>query len=197
MSMALALAASAHAAATTVRVCVNSGTYASAFVFVRAESITGQMFKSAGVALAWHSAASAPCQGLPAARTVILEFVGNRPAGEHPDALAYALPYEADRVVVLYDRIEASADGPTQVSTLLAHVMTHEITHLLQGISRHSETGVMKAHWSAHDFLQMAYKPLPFAPEDIDLIQRGLRGLPGLAASADSVAPPAVPAKLP
>ena len=33
----------------------------------------------------------------------------------------------------------------------------------------------MKAHWDAHDFMQMALTPLPFAPEDIELIQRGLR----------------------
>jgi hypothetical protein len=34
---------------------------------------------------------------------------------------------------------------------------------------------LMKAHWDAHDFAQMAYKPLRFAPEDIELIQLGLR----------------------
>jgi hypothetical protein len=33
----------------------------------------------------------------------------------------------------------------------------------------------MKAHWDATDFLQMTQIPLPLAPEDIDLIQRGLR----------------------
>ena len=192
MSMALALVASAHAA-TTVRVCVNSGTSVSTFIFARAEAITGRMFKGAGIALDWHSVANARCRGLQPARSVKLDFVAGRPAGEHPGALAYAQPYEADRVVVLYDRVEASADGPTQVSTLLAHVIAHEITHLLQGISRHSETGVMKAQWSAHDFLQMAYKPLPFTPEDVDLIHRGLRRF---AASADSVASLAVPAEL-
>jgi hypothetical protein len=66
--------------------------------------------------------------------------------------------------------------------------MTHEITHILQGISRHSLTGVMKAHWDAHDFAQMAYQPLPFAPEDVDLIQQGLLTQ---AAGADSSAPSA------
>ena len=89
--------------------------------------------------------------------------------------MAYAQPYEGVHIVVLYYRIEANTDGPTQASTFLAHVMTHEITHLLQGFSRHSETGVMKAHWDASDFMQMAHRPLPFAPEDIDLIHRGLQ----------------------
>ncbi len=66
--------------------------------------------------------------------------------------------------------------------------MTHEITHLLQGVSRHYQTGVMKANWDAHDFAQMAYEPLPFAPEDIELIQLGLRRP---AAAAVSAVPPA------
>jgi hypothetical protein len=52
--------------------------------------------------------------------------------------------------------------------------MTHEITHLLQGISRHSATGVMKARWGTKDVVDMANNPLPFTPEDIDLIQCGL-----------------------
>jgi hypothetical protein len=28
---------------------------------------------------------------------------------------------------------------------VLAHVLVHEITHILQGIDRHSESGVMKS----------------------------------------------------
>jgi hypothetical protein len=46
----------------------------------------------------------------------------------------------------------------------------------------------MKAYWGTHDFLQMAENPLPLAPEDIDLIQRGLRQRAGGAGSA--VSPP-------
>jgi hypothetical protein len=37
---------------------------------------------------------------------------------------------------------------------------------------------VMKARWDARDFMQMALTPLPFEPEDIDLIQRGMHGAP-------------------
>jgi hypothetical protein len=43
---------------------------------------------------------------------------------------------------------------------------------MLEGIDRHSSNGVMKAHWDARDFLQMSQKPMSFAPEDVDLIQR-------------------------
>jgi len=79
--------------------------------------------------------------------------------------MAYAHPYEAVNIFVLYDRIEKSADGPILASTFLAHVMTHEITHLLQG--------------------------MPFGPEDLDLIQLGLRRLAAVAGSAGPPAPKA------
>jgi hypothetical protein len=176
LAMTLTLAASAQAAGK-VRVCLNPGSYVSTYVLTHSEAISSGMFATAGVAIEWHSAAPAVCQGPQPRKTVILDFVKNTPQGEHPGALAYALPYEAIHIIVLFDRIEKSSDGPRQVAALLAHVMTHEITHVLEGISRHSETGVMKAHWNTHDFIQMVYKPLPFAPEDIDLIQRGLRPL--------------------
>ena len=68
------------------------------------------------------------------------------------------------------DRIEEMR-APTNV---LAHVMVHEITHLLQGIGRHSATGVMKEVWTAGDFGGMRLRPLPFTPLDIDLIYVGL-----------------------
>lgn len=133
------------------------------------------MFASAGVDIEWHSVGFAVCRNSQQVSAVILDFATNAPPSRRPGAMAYALPYEAVHVVVLYDRIANSAQEPSQVSTLLAHVMTHEITHILQGISRHSGAGIMKAHWDAHDIWQMTHTPLPFAPEDIDLMQRGLR----------------------
>jgi hypothetical protein len=187
VGLLVVLPASARATGK-VRVCVNSNNYTSTIVLMRAEAITSRMFATAGVTVEWHSAAPAACRESQQTRTVVLDFVTNTPPSRHPGAMAYAQVYEAVHIVVLYDRIEKSANGPTQVSTLLAHVMTHEITHLLQGVSRHSRTGVMKANWDAHDFAQMAYKPLPFAPEDIELIQLGLRRP---AAAAVSAVPPA------
>jgi hypothetical protein len=74
---------------------------------------------------------------------------------------------------VFYDRIKQKP-APGE---LLAHVMVHEITHILQGISRHSDSGVMKANWSGEDFQRMRYKVLPFAEEDVVLIHRGLARL--------------------
>jgi hypothetical protein len=81
-----------------------------------------------------------------------------------------AQPYDRAAIQVFYDRIQY-AKAPGRV---LAHVLVHEITHVLQGIARHSSTGIMKASWDRDDFDRMRYTTLPFTEEDIALIRRGL-----------------------
>ena len=39
---------------------------------------------------------------------------------------------------------------------LLAHVLVHEITHVLEGVDRHTGQGVMKARWTEDDLALMA-----------------------------------------
>ena len=62
---------------------------------------------------------------------------------------------------------------------ILGHVLVHEITHVLQGVDRHSEKGMMKARWTPEDYCEMEWKPLEFTPEDIILIRLGLDVLRG------------------
>jgi hypothetical protein len=71
-------------------------------------------------------------------------------ASEHPDALACAMPYKGSRIVLFPDRI-ASAAEPEEPRLLLAHVLVHEVTHILQGLTYHSKSGVMKARFLAED----------------------------------------------
>ena len=52
--------------------------------------------------------------------------------------------------------------------------MAHEITHVLQGISRHSETGLRRARWSPEDYRQLPSKPLLLTPYDVKLIRMGV-----------------------
>ena len=189
IAMSLALAVSAQAAGN-VRACVNSGTYVSFFDLAQAEAIASRIFATAAVAIEWRSAGSAACRNSDQARTVVLDFHSHTAPSEHPGALAFALPYQGSHIVVLFDRFAWSAGGPRQVATILAHVMAHEIAHLLEGVARHSQTGVMKAQWDGHDLMRMAFKPLPFDPEDIDLIQQGLSLR---AAGATLAVPSAIP----
>jgi hypothetical protein len=84
---------------------------------------------------------------------MVVSFVTSTPKTFHPGALAYALPYEGVHIEVFYDRI-AQAD-PDLVPSLMAHVIVHEITHILQGIDRHSTGGIMQAVWGSSDYIQM------------------------------------------
>ena len=52
--------------------------------------------------------------------------------------------------------------------------MVHEISHILQGVNRHSAQGVMKSHWDDRDLREMLWKPLEFTGEDVLLINQGL-----------------------
>jgi hypothetical protein len=44
----------------------------------------------------------------------------------------------------------------------------------MQGVPRHSESGVLKAQWSTDDFKQMVLHKLAFTTLDVELIHRGL-----------------------
>jgi hypothetical protein len=110
----------------------------------------------------------------------------NTPKDVSPGALAYALAYEGVHIQVFYDRM-ADADNDLR-PYLLAYVVVHEITHILQRIDRHSDSGIMKAHWSAPEYGLMRIGQLKFADEDINLIHEGLAARAAHSASRTLVA---------
>ena len=135
---------------------------------IPAEALAAKMFATIGIRLEWRR--GEPVNPPSDTRYVAVALTTGTPTHGISHALAYAAPYEGVHITVFYDRIQKDF-APAKV---LAHVMVHEITHLLQGVCRHSETGVMKAHWKLEDFYEMCYKPLPFAREDVELIYAGL-----------------------
>jgi hypothetical protein len=135
---------------------------------LRAESLASRMFATIGISLQWRKGEPSGQLSQP---PVFIELARKTPKNWMPGTLAYALPYEGAHLTVFFDRIE-KGDDP---GTVLAHVMVHEITHLLQGVNRHSAAGVMKARWTIGDFDAMRFvTPLPFTAEDVDLIYLGL-----------------------
>jgi hypothetical protein len=154
-----------------------------------AKAIASSMFRRIGVKLMWMDLRSCPPDG------IHITLTDHTPGTLQPGALAYALPYEGTHIRVFRDRIDA-ANQPALVPHLLAHVLVHEIIHILQGITRHSDGGVMKAHWDYADFAQMRRSELPIAQEDIDLVHIGIEERARLAAAhtnqdrvADNLAP--------
>ena len=135
----------------------------------RAKVIAEHILKSAGIKLAWRRISDCPAMG------IRVRFDVSAPESERPGALGYAFPYEGHTIVILYHRVRAlvatdSRDLQFQVSAILAHVLAHEIVHLLQAVVRHSESGIMKAKFTKSDLQDMTRGTLRFAPEDLDLL---------------------------
>jgi hypothetical protein len=139
------------------------------------KAIASRMFRRIGVTLVWVDSRSCPPDG------IRITLTGHTPETLYPGSLAYAAPYEGTHIRVFRDRIEAVQ--PALVPHLLAHVLVHEIIHILEGYSRHSDRGVMKAQWDGADFAQMLWTELPIAQEDIDLVHLGIEKRVRLAAT--------------
>jgi hypothetical protein len=162
LAILVAATCAAGEAQRTVTVCMDTTPTTEVF---RAQAQASGMFAAIGVKLNWRCPKSVP-------QEAIVISLATTPENRKPGELAYALPYEGTHIVILYDRVRKMMAN--QVSAVLAHVLVHEVTHILQGFPRHSEIGLMKARWDASDFAQMTWKPLPFTNDDIDLIRRGL-----------------------
>jgi len=108
-----------------------------------------------------------------AARGIVVAISHTTPEDQRPGALAFARPFEGTHVVLFYDRVRDSAQ-PALVPTLLGYVLVHEIAHMLQGLLRHSATGIMKPRWNDRDFAEMRKGNLKFTQEDIRMIHAGL-----------------------
>ena len=184
MTAVAAMAAENHAEMTrmerTVPVCVEG---IGSDVLAQAEPIASKMFLSIGVTIEWR------LQGRHCPPLAIQISLSDRtPATMLPGALAYAVPGQGTQIRLFYDRISEYHE-PKLVRCLLAHVLVHEITHILQGVCRHSDHGVMKAHWEQKDYADMIWATLPFADEDIDLIYSGLLTRTTRAMMAANAAP--------
>ena len=109
---------------------------------------------------------------------IMLEIVAHAPDNVGDASLAMAMPYADSgvRVVIFYDRVTPLfRDHHAPAATILGYVLVHEIAHVLQGVARHSEHGIMRAHWTDLDYQWMSIGMLRFTTEDVQLIRRQFR----------------------
>jgi len=167
----------------TVTVCMEANVRSD--IAMRAQWLASKMFAEIGVTLHWRD-------GLRHCPPLDIDITLDERTSPtlKPGALAYALPYEGTHIHVFYDRI--AQHEKNMVPSILAHVLAHEITHILEGVVCHSASGIMKAHWDDKDLRRMTFEPLKFEKGDVDLIDRGLTKRAANAAMAMSVTPVAV-----
>ena len=146
--------------------------------FMRARATVNEIYSGIGIRVVWRSTRSAPpgCAKKPN-RTIVVAFLWETPAERSQQAMAFSNPYltEGPCVTLLMDRLKSAAKSkPLRTEFLLGHVLAHEMGHVLQGIARHSETGVMKDHWSEEEIENMPFRRLYFTEFDAKLILTGL-----------------------
>jgi hypothetical protein len=142
-------------------------------VAARAKRVATRAFAAAGIEVRWVEGKHLGEQREVAAgemRTVV--FDGPAPATFRSQAMAVAnVGRGADSDVhVFYDRVLAFQDS-AYMPEFLGNVLAHELTHVLEGVARHSSEGLMKPVWSVDDIAEMFRGPLPFAAEDLDLLR--------------------------
>lgn len=137
-------------------------------IIIMAEQLAARMLERVGVMLMWRRGSPMPQGNAEVVEAVLIE---SPPSNFKPEALAFATLGAASgtRIGIFYNRV-LSGGPPDAVPSILAHVLVHEITHVLEGVGRHSSYGVMKARWDMDDVWKMS-KLLPFAPEDVALIR--------------------------
>ena len=159
-------------------------------------STATRILRQAGVRVRWlkedptrfAKSQEARCASERTGGTIVMNFIETPPNGLEPSVVAKAYPYARDgvRITFFRDRLQTFFDAmPSRAGSVLGHLMAHEITHVLQGISRHSEIGLMRARWSLEDYRQMPSNPLPLTPYDIKLIRMGVADW-GARAKADA-----------
>ena len=155
-----------------------------------AEKEAGRMLATAGVQVNWTTALPDPSIN-PCGAPIVVRFSVGEQVASYPRALAYSLPFntEIQTITVFWDKLtKASARNFVPPGNLLAHVLAHEATHILQGMDYHSGSGMMRAFWTEKEYFQMLRGPLSFAAVDVQLVQAGIASRAARAAQLMFVA---------
>ena len=127
-----------------------------------------EIFARIGITVGW-SRTKCPVDG------IRVSLQTRTPVDFHPGTLGYAMPYERIHIRIFYDRIHLFGQQTEQI--VLAYVIAHEITHILQGVATHSDAGLMKAAFTEGDIRRMVSRePLLFTQQDLTLIHDGIAG---------------------
>ncbi len=183
-SLALALLCGAPAGAQeampelTIEVGIKCSLAVPAAVLAEAQATATRIYTDIGVTLGWRSGRGT---------AIWMEFEAGLDPQMYPGALGYAMPYgkTGTRIRIFVDRVLMEG-SPRLRGALLGNVMAHELGHVLEGFSRHADSGVMKAHWDRHDRAEMLVHPLSFSSEDARWIHESLDGgaFPGSGSTA-------------
>jgi hypothetical protein len=137
------------------------------------EAVAAQMFAEIGVHLVWRFRQPAAGQAQ-REHAIVIEIATKRPRDVSVNSLASAQPFEGSAIAIYYQALKWAERDIRMARQLYAHVMAHEIGHILQQTATHSRTGIMKATWTGNDYSLMRLASLHFEPRDVEAIHAGL-----------------------
>jgi hypothetical protein len=174
MSLAPGIMAGQSGSTSEVTLFLENSHVMPAAMLALAQGAATRIFAGAGVRLRWRS-------GNPTRRQDAIEigvnFISGVPDDVSPWAFARSFPLETKRlrIDVLVDRFQPMLrTRPLIAGPLLGHTLAHEIAHVMQGVNRHSENGILRARWDERDYQQMRAALLEFNPVEVRLIQSGM-----------------------
>jgi len=142
------------------------------------EGQVAKIYREAGVEMEWipcstgegQTALYPRCTGYENATHLFLRIHPHMRKGMKSEAAGEAI-IPARIINIFWDRIQYEANNlRVPVPEVLAHVIAHEIGHLLLGPNSHAPAGIMAAKWRFRDLINIFQGGLRFTPQECDRI---------------------------
>ena len=167
----------AHAEETrrsSLQVILDNRANTPAEVLQAAQATASRIYSALGVDLMWTAASTDTAT----AHRVTLVVSPHALAGATRHALGTAIANRSSagrRAYVYLDRVTAFANSVNSpVTSMLAHVIAHELGHLLIGHSGHAVTGLMSTQWKGAEIERLKNGGLTFTGDHAKTIQARL-----------------------
>ena len=159
-------------AARTVTIYYDYDAHVPETTVFRATRQASRVFAKIGTTVRFHNSRTNKKAG---AGLELDMYIGmGAPAGMNSAALALSHPFRQDgRIEVFYSRIQEYKPVECR-DVVIAYILAHEITHVLEGMQHHAPTGVMKEKWDRADLKKIQAAKLEFDPSDVDFIRAGI-----------------------
>ncbi|HJZ97425.1 MAG TPA: hypothetical protein VKE70_13035, partial [Candidatus Solibacter sp.] len=159
-------------------------------MFTVARERASALLAEAGIRLEWHyGTLPEGAEPFDIGITFVPKATKDYEAAADPHALASAQPYSTNtNIVVFHDRVSAfiRAYSYSDGAKVMGHVLAHEIVHMLENVARHSESGLMTAHWKWQELRAATGTGLHMAAQDRELVLLGIEARRRRAAAARS-----------
>jgi hypothetical protein len=133
------------------------------------------IYARAGIEVQWHNEPSDATPSRRLAVKIVPQSFGAATAKPHVMGIAPGEQPGGTLVYVFYDRVEQFARAKRVLSsTMLAHVIAHELGHLLLPKGWHSRRGLMRGTWDLAQVSAAARGQLTFTREEIRTISADL-----------------------